>query len=353
MQHSRRLRMDLQMTNTITASLTEDFLKKEFEPKDLLISDLLRSRDLVTLAGRRREGKTTFLINLCVALAASGKFLGYEIPKHRRSLALFLEDDPGELQMKLARVVKDRDTAGRIQIVTREHFYEAEIPINIRQRTFKDAVRGMAQDHNPDLIVIDNLAHLVGAKYNDSELIHKLMVELYQWAKLFNAAIILAAHPRKDDFKHPIDLAKDPVQFFEAVMGSSHLINSTGSLWGLQRKDDLGYSVFLGGRQRGDGQQSFTLIEKGDDDWFRVKDDINRAASLALNTKLRRKAWNLIPPHPRTFGYREGQEAVQPAMSSSSSFNCWFNELKRHGLVFSVGDQYQKVPGDFTPIEWD
>ncbi len=202
------------MSKTVTASLTEDFLKKAFKPKDLLISDLLRSRDLVTLAGRRREGKTTFLINLCVALAASDKFLGYEIPKHRRSLSLFLEDDPGELQMKLARVVKDRDTAGRIQIVTREHFYEAEIPINIRQRSFKDAVRGMAQEHQPDLIVIDNLAHLVGAKYNDSELIHKLMVEFYQWAKLFNAAIIIAAHPRKDDFKHPIYLSKDPVQFF-------------------------------------------------------------------------------------------------------------------------------------------
>ncbi len=81
-------------TVKLTASPTEDFLKQEFKPKDLLISDLLRSRDLVTLAGRRREGKTTFLINLCVALAASGKFLGYEIPKHRRSLALFLEDDP-------------------------------------------------------------------------------------------------------------------------------------------------------------------------------------------------------------------------------------------------------------------
>ncbi len=64
------------------------------------------------------------------------------------------------------------------------------------------------------------------------------------------------------------------------------------------------------------------------------------------------KAWHLLPPHPQTFGYREGQEMVKSAMRSSSTFNNWFNRLKRHELVIPVDDKYQKVPGDFTPIDF-
>ncbi len=43
---------------------------------------------------------------------------------------------------------------------------------------------------------------------------------------------------------------------------------------------------------------------------------------------------------------------VKSAMRSSSTFNNWFNRLKRHELVIPVDDKYQKVPGDFTPIDF-
>jgi len=64
------------------------------------------------------------------------------------------------------------------------------------------------------------------------------------------------------------------------------------------------------------------------------------------------KAWHLLPPHPQTFGYREGQEMVKSAMRSSSTFDNWFNQLKRHELLIPVDDKYQKVPGHFTPIDF-
>jgi hypothetical protein len=38
------------------------------------------------------------------------------------------------------------------------------------------------------------------------------------------------ARPTEDQ-EHPIDLVRTPTAFFEAIMGSSHFINSTGSLW--------------------------------------------------------------------------------------------------------------------------
>jgi hypothetical protein len=45
-------------------------------------------------------------------------------------------------------------------------------------------------------------------------------------------------------------------------MGSSHFINSTASLWGLDRPEGEDYSVFLGGRQRGDGNQKTCMIQR-------------------------------------------------------------------------------------------
>jgi len=320
---------------------TEKFLERQIPPKEPLIKDLLHRRDLVTLAGRRRHGKTTFLSNLCVALALGIDFLGYEIPEPRRSLLLLLEDDPGELQEKFARVTKGKDIQGRIRIVTREDFYEAKIPIDIQKSEFRKAVRTMAEEHGADLIVVDNLAHVIGARYSDPELIHLLMVEVYKWAKIFDCAVILAAHPRKEDLKHPIRLDKEPEGFFETVMGSSHLVNSTGSLWGLQRFDSEGYSVFLGGRQRGDGQQGFTLIEKGDDDWLIVLPDTLRSLDLVNRTDGRKGAWELLPDNP--FGYTEGEEIVKTVMRSSSTYCHWMRDLRRHGLVLEVTGKLQKA----------
>ena len=325
---------------SLTGWLAEKFLQRKFPPKEPLVDGLLHRRDQVTLAGRRRHGKTTLLLNLCVALAVLNRFLGFEIPKPRRSLMLFLEDDPGELQAKLSKILDRRDDGGRICIVMRDDFYRANVRIDIRESKFKTALRKMVKEHGPDLIVIDNLAHVIGADYNDSKLIHELMVEVFKLAEEYNAAIIIAAHPRKEDIKKPIKLAKSPETFFETVMGSSHFVNSTGSLWGLQREDEL--TVFPGGRQRAEGQQGLTLLEKGEDDWFAVLPDTVRGAALVNHTPTRKKAWALLPLYPVIFGYTEGQQRVEPAMHSSSTYAAWMRDLRRHGLVVEAEGKLRK-----------
>src|SRR5713101_7727279 len=65
----------------------EDFLKRDFAPKEPLITNLVHRRDLIALGARRRHGKTSFTTDIGVALAVpEPQFLGYEIPKPRRSL---------------------------------------------------------------------------------------------------------------------------------------------------------------------------------------------------------------------------------------------------------------------------
>lgn len=325
--------------------VAEQFLERHIPPKEPLVKGLLHKRDLVTFAGRRRHGKTTFLTNLAAALALnSDPFLGYEIPEARRSLMLLLEDDPAELQEKLARILGQSGTDGRLRVVTRDDCHENHVPIDISRPEFRQAVEEVAAEHEPDVIVIDNLAHVVNARYNDAELIHQLVFQLYEWARAYDAAVILAAHPRKEDVSHPVRLETDPEMFFETVMGSSHLVNSTGNLWGLQRHYDEDYAVFLGGRQRGEGQQAYTVIEKREDDWFKVLPRTVVTMDLLVNTQKRKEAWNLLPAHPQTFRYRQGQELVSSVMSSSASYANWMRDLRRHSLILDSGNELQKNP---------
>ena len=229
--------------------------------------------------------------------------------------------------------------------MTKEDFWRAEIPINISLRSYWEAVGDFSSSLRPNLIVFDNLAHLVGGKYSDPELIHRLMTHVYRLVQRYNAAVIIAAHPRKEDRQNRVYLQRQPEAFFEEAMGSSHFINSTGSLWGIERNDSSGYTVFLGGRQRGDGHASYTVLQKGDDDRFTVLPDAARAVDLVINTKARKEAWRLLPDHPQTFGYREGQELVKPAMKSSSSYQRWMRDLRRNEVVLEVDGKLQKAPG--------
>ena len=97
---------------------------------------------------------------------AKKEFIGHAIPKPRRSLLLLLEDDPGEFQEKLRKLVgADDDPGGRLRLAFRDDFYDEKIPVFIRETAFKAALRSMADDHKPDLIVIDNLAHVVNADF--------------------------------------------------------------------------------------------------------------------------------------------------------------------------------------------
>jgi hypothetical protein len=160
-----------------------------------------------------------------------------------------------------------------------------------------------------------------------------------------DTAIILPAHPKKEDPKNRTSLLADPDAFFESIMGSSHFINSTGSLWGLERHPEQDPAVFLGGRQRGDGHQGGSFIAMNDEGWFYLLDEAQKNLGLVLNTQKRKDVWKLLPDPPKTFGYREGEALVSSAMRSGGSFNAWIKECRRLGVIVGSGDKLSKQPG--------
>lgn len=221
------------------------FLQIPAPAKEPLIDGLLYRRDLVILAGRRRNGKTALLLNLALPLASGNSFLSFSVLGPIRPICFLLEDDTRELQEKLKPmlIAKPLDSLAqsRLAIYTQDYFTQSEIPIGIHSEPFRERLAALTALHRPDLVILDNAAALISGDINNPKIVHQLARFCFRLSQSANSALLLAAHPRKmGDEK--VNLRSNPEEFFEEVMGHSHLINSFGSLWGLQRnRDDLAY----------------------------------------------------------------------------------------------------------------
>jgi AAA domain len=324
----------------------DEFLSRHFCRKEPLIDGLLYKRDLVSVIARRRHGKTSLTSNVCMAGALSyPDVLGYRMPASFRSLMLVLEDDPAEFQEKLRRMQGAGNIGDRLTVITREDFLDARKSYDIGSDALLNEVPRLAKTVEPDVIVIDNLAQVLNADYSDATKVHQLMVFAYGLARDCNAAVIIPAHPRKTDNKNPVSLVASPEMFAEEVMGSSHFVNSTGSIWALERDERSGKTVFLGGRQRGSGYSSTSSIYLDDCGWFRLCPEKADQMAQTINTEVRFKAWGLLPDPPAVFSYREGERTVKQVMRSSSSYSEWMKDLRRHGLVVDCGGSLCKASG--------
>jgi hypothetical protein len=317
-----------------------DFLNKPLPKKEPLVDGLIYRRDNCILVGRRRHGKTTLVSNLVLALTLpKPAFLGYPIPEPRRVVIFYLEDDPAELQEKLKLQSANGNTADRLHLFTKENVFAAGARTSAGDLDFLHFVEGKCAEAKPDLVVFDNLSHLLEGDYSNAQRVHKLVLFAYRLNTIFNVAVVFLAHPRKQgEFK--TSLTYDTEQFFEEVLGSSHSINSTGTLWGMQRNGEVTH--FVGGAQRYTGEQGATALDYNKDTgWFEVKDDFAVNLPLVVNSDKRRNAWSAFPG---SFTYSEARDAAKPHLKSEGSFTPFWNELKQKKLVCSDdGEHYQKV----------
>jgi hypothetical protein len=183
------------------------------------------------------------------------------------------------------------------------------------------------------VVIFDNLAHLVGGDYNDSKKMHEYAKFQYSISGDGNCAVITAAHPRKQtaDARYKPSLAKSRDDFFDEVMGSSHFVNSTGSLWGIEKTLE-GYSHFLGGTQRLTGTSALSIIEMDGEGWFRLLNDAVTTFSVTVDTKKRKEAWAQLS-EDQPFTYTEAEKLCKPALSSKGGFTSFWKDIKRLNLI--------------------
>lgn len=318
------------------------FLERKYSPSDAFVEGLLNRRDFVAFGGRRRHGKTTFLLDLSIALASGrADIIGYKIPAPRRVLGFFLEDDAAELQEKLREIVGENAVPEDFFVFTKDDFYEKNKTINADDTDFKAFIEGACKETKPDLIIFDNLAHLVRGDYNNSRRMDSLVLFVYRLQRLFNAAVVIAAHPRKrgNDEDSTVSLERNAEDFYEEIMGTSHFVNSAGTLWGIERMRSKEKTLFNGGTQRRDGSQSSTPLEMVDG-WFVVTDDFQERLDAVLTTDKRGKAWDTLPPD-RLFSRAEAESIVSSHLKHAS-FLAWWKELERIEAVIAKEGKWQK-----------
>lgn len=206
----------------------------------------------------------------------------------------------------MRKLLNGRPAPADCHIYTKSDFLEQRFRIYITDELFQAFVLKACEEAKPEVIFFDTLAHLVGGKYHEPSIIHEVTKFMYELQERFNCAVIIAAHPKKrgKGYQEPKTLEEDPEAFFEECMGSSHFINSTGSLWGVERDQESGRTYFVGGTQRLTGTQAGTILEKGDDDWFHIVDVFDENFKIAVSSKQRKAAWDLLPDTPFTEGRR-------------------------------------------------
>jgi hypothetical protein len=255
---------------------------------------------------------------------------------------------PAELQEKLKLQRGSGDTKDRLHLFTKEDVFQAGARTSAAEVKFREYVQEKCAGALPDLIVFDNLSHLLEGDYNNARRVHQLVTFAYELNKQFNAAVLFLAHPRKQNAEFKVGLTVDPEQFFEEVLGSSHSINSTGTLWGLQRDDEITH--FVGGAQRYMGTQGATALEYNKDTgWFEAQDNFTLNLPLAVNTEKRRNSWAAFPA---SFTYSEARDAAKPYLKSEGSFTPFWKELKQKKLIVSSDAvRYQKAdtPSNINP----
>ena len=251
-----------------------------------------------------------------------------------------LEDDAKQLQDRFRRMLtsnEDQDDdwkeylndEGRLLIRTKEDFVQSGIQRNALSKDFQQAVEDDCANFRPDAVIFDNLGILIGADYTEHTKIADYTRFIEFLSNRYDCAVLTATHLRKIDRNKPTNIVKDGDGFFEEAMGSSHFMNSCGSMWGLQKsKEEDGTTFFRGGAQRRHGfSQLIPLHLKHD--WFEQADDFLASFELAVRTDKRKRAWSSLPSQ---FTFTQGASAVRGVLSEKAFANFWV-ELKNLRLI--------------------
>jgi len=314
----------------------DQFMQVRTQPKVELIEDILYRRDRIALIGRRRNGKTTLTMN--IALCGAGyrtHYLGHKVLRRFTTIGFFLEDDTTDIQNRLRSMGVDEDEHNPwFYLYNQDDFDAHEIPYDITAKKFTDFIEARCAEVEPDLIILDNLGLIINGDYSNGTLIEQVRQNIFKWNRMFDAAVLVPAHPRKSshDGDNAPDLVNRTEMFFEECMGSSHFINSCGSLWGIQRVEDTDVSHIVLGAQR-TGTQTITAAEKTDDDWLEITTNVSVAIKTVVKGNQRKDAWVALTKADKPFNYTMAHELVKQHLKSPTSFSRFWRDLKRVNVL--------------------
>lgn len=189
-------------------------MKKTVKPVQFVVKDLL-PRGLNVVAGKRKEGKSWLMLDLCFSVAAGEKFLDYDT---EQGTVLYLDlEDPETRLLQRAREIRD---------VIPSKFHEATRAGKLGSG-LAEQIEDFVHDHpDTNLVVIDTLQKIRKSKGDTYAGDYQVVSSLKTLADKLNIAIVCIHHTRKMK-------AKDT---FDSVLGSTGLTAAADGIYVLERK---------------------------------------------------------------------------------------------------------------------
>lgn len=194
-----------------------ELFQLELPRRKWIIKNILRERDSVVLVGGEKSGKSILVQQLmCSLTSGEHSFLDeYEVYKACKVTYVQLEGELSDTKDRLLRMTKNIDfDPSNFQIVFSE-------PLNLRDNDqAMQLCEKIANQHIPDVLIIDPLYFAVSGKLADDEIIREFLGNIRQIKEFFGCAVILIHHTHKVKF----DLKGKAVkEGDEAIFGSGAL----------------------------------------------------------------------------------------------------------------------------------
>ena len=192
----------------------DDLMKKEVRPVQFVVDGLL-PRGLSIVAGKRKEGKSWLMLDLCFSVAAGEKFLDFDT---EQGTVLYLDlEDPETRLLQRAREIRD---------VIPSQFHEATRAGKLGAG-LAEQIEDFVHDHpDTNLVVIDTLQKIRKPKGDTYAGDYQVVSSLKSLADKLEIAIVCIHHTRKMK-------AKDT---FDSVLGSTGLTAAADGIYVLERK---------------------------------------------------------------------------------------------------------------------
>ena len=194
----------------------DELMKKTVKPVRFVVNNLL-PRGLNIVAGKRKEGKSWLMLDLCFSVAEGEKFLDHPT---EQGTVLYLDlEDPESRLIQRARGIRDVIPSG---------FHEATKAGRLGGGLIEQIEDFVKEHPDTNLVVIDTLQKIRKPKGDTYAGDYAVISALKSLADRLDIAIVCIHHTRKMK-------AKDT---FDSVLGSTGLTAAADGIYVLERKAD-------------------------------------------------------------------------------------------------------------------
>ena len=178
-----------------------DLKGKPIKPREWLVEDMIPMKTVTLFYGDGGTGKSLLALQLAVAAATGGAWIGNDV-KDGSVIFISAEDDDDELHRRLSDILRsERQDFDALRGLTlrslagEDALLAVDGQFSLMKSELFNELEQRAADESPKLIVIDTLADVYPANENDRAKVRQFVGILRGLALRRKCAVVMLAHP--------------------------------------------------------------------------------------------------------------------------------------------------------------